>query len=253
AHPSRGRHVRRVRHADLVGRRRGLHRARLGTPGPAALFARLCEPARLHRARRVQRRNGTARRAPRARPVSDEPVPRLRDPAGGHWAQDADRLKSRLDFSPREIAPMIQPHGSTELKPLFVADAARRQSLIKEAEMLPSLLLNSAAAANAVMLGAGYFNPLPGYMNLADMLSVAEHMRTAAGLFWPVPIVNLTGDTAAIRGQARIALRDPNLPGNPVLAVQQVDAIEEVGEAQLKQVAEKIFRTLDPKHPGVAT
>ncbi len=148
---------------------------------------------------------------------------------------------------------MITPHGSATLNPLYVADPAARAALAKEAESLPALLLNSAAAANAVMLGAGYFNPLPGYMNLADMLSVAEHMRTAAGLFWPVPIVNLTGDTAAIRGQARIALRDPNLPGNPVLAVQQVDAIEEVGEAQLKQVAEKIFRTLDPKHPGVAT
>src|SRR5581483_913150 len=252
AHPSRGRHVRRVRHADLVGRRRGLHRARLGTPGPAALFARLCEPARLHRARRVQRRNGTARRAPRARPVSDEPVPRLRDPAGGHWAQDADRLKSRLDFSPREIATMIQLHDSTELKPLFVADAARRQSLIKEAEMLPSLLLNSAAAANAVMLGAGYFNPLPGYMNLADALSVADHLKTTSGLFWPVPIVNLTKETG-IKAGSRIALRDPNVDGNPVLAIMDVKAVETVSDDQIKHMAQKIFGTLDAKHPGVAT
>src|SRR5947208_33667 len=52
---------------------------------------------------------------------------------------------------------MIQPHGSAELKPLYVYDNARRQALAKEAETLPSLLLNSAAAANAVMLGAGYF------------------------------------------------------------------------------------------------
>ncbi|HTT08728.1 MAG TPA: sulfate adenylyltransferase [Gammaproteobacteria bacterium] len=148
---------------------------------------------------------------------------------------------------------MITPHGSATLNPLFVADPAARTALTREAEGLPSLLLNSAAAANAVMLGAGYFNPLTGYMNLADMLSVARHMRTTAGLFWPVPIVNLTGDIAAIRGKARIALRDPNMPGNPVLAVQKVDAIEEVSEAQMKQVAENVFRTLDPKHPGVAT
>lgn len=148
---------------------------------------------------------------------------------------------------------MITPHGSANLNPLFVADAAVRSALAKEAESLPSLLLNSAAAANAVMLGAGYFNPLAGYMNLADMLGVAESMRTKSGLFWPVPIVNLTGDVAAIRGQSRIALRDPNLPGNPVLAVQDVAAIEKVSEAQLQQVAKKVFRTLDPKHPGVGT
>ena len=63
---------------------------------------------------------------------------------------------------------MIKPHGSDELNPLFVYDSAEREALQAEAETLPSLLLNSAAAANAVMLGGGYFNPLTGYMNLAD-------------------------------------------------------------------------------------
>ena len=74
---------------------------------------------------------------------------------------------------------MIKPHGSDELNPLFVYDTARRHALIAEAETLPSLLLNSAAAANAVMLGGGYFNPLTGYMNLADALSVAQKSTTA--------------------------------------------------------------------------
>jgi sulfate adenylyltransferase len=147
---------------------------------------------------------------------------------------------------------MIQPHGSTELKPLFVADAKRRAALQQEAEKLPSLKLNSAAAANAVMLGAGYFNPLTGYMNLADALSVADKLHTTAGLFWPVPIVNLTKDTWVKPG-ARIALRDPNVDGNPVLAIMDVKAVETVSDAQIKQMAEKIFRTLDPAHPGVAT
>ncbi|SFF24389.1 sulfate adenylyltransferase [Fontimonas thermophila] len=146
---------------------------------------------------------------------------------------------------------MIQPHGSTELKPLFVEDEARRRALSAEAETLPSLLLNSAAAANAVMLGAGYFNPLTGYMNLADALSVAEHMHTTAGLFWPVPIVNLTRD-ASIKAGMRIALRDPNVDGHPVLAVMDVAAVEKVSDEQIRFMTEKIFGTLDPQHPGVA-
>ena len=146
---------------------------------------------------------------------------------------------------------MIQPHGSTELKPLFVYDTARHAALLKEAEGLPSLLLNSAAAANAVMLGAGYFNPLPGYMDLADALSVAEHLKTASGLFWPVPIVNLTQEAGIKPG--RIALRDPNVPGNPVLAVMDVKKVESVSAGQIELMAKNIFGTLDPKHPGVAT
>ena len=147
---------------------------------------------------------------------------------------------------------MIKPHGSDELQPLYIADDARREALLKEAEQLPSLLLNSAAAANAVMLGAGYFNPLNGYMNLADSLSVAEKLQTVDGLFWPVPIVNLT-EATDIQPGTRIALRDPNTEGNPVLAVMEVDAVESVSDAQIDFIAEKVFRTLDPSHPGVAT
>lgn len=148
---------------------------------------------------------------------------------------------------------MIKPHGSDQLKPLFVYDTAKHEALLKEAETLPSLLLNSAAAANAVMLGAGYFNPLPGYMNLADALSVAKDLKTANGLFWPVPIINLAKDVSGIKGAKRIALRDPNVEGNPVLAVMDIEAIETVSQEQIEFMAKEIFGNLDPKHPGVAT
>ena len=147
---------------------------------------------------------------------------------------------------------MIKPHGSDQLNPLFVYDSAKRHTLLEEAETLPSLLLNSAAAANAVMLGGGYFNPLTGYMDLADSLSVAEKMHTQSGLFFPVPIVNMTSDPSVQAGD-RIALRDPNVEGHPVLAVMDVAAVESVSDKQIDFMAEKVFRTLDPKHPGVAT
>ena len=147
---------------------------------------------------------------------------------------------------------MIKPHGSDALNPLFVYDTEQRHALIAEAEGLPSILLNSAAAANAVMLGGGYFNPLTGYMNLADALSVAENMHTTSGLFFPVPVLNLT-DEAGLEAGSRIALRDPNVEGNPVLAIMDVDAVEAVSDEQIDFMAEKIFRTLDSNHPGVAT
>lgn len=147
----------------------------------------------------------------------------------------------------------IEPHGAPALRPLYVSDAGRRAALLREAESLPSLLLNSAAAANAVMLGGGYFTPLAGYMNLADALSVADKLQTTDGLFWPVPIVNITHDAAKIRGAGRIALRDPNVEGHPVLAIMDVRALEPVSRAQLEHMAQQVFGTLDPKHPGVAT
>jgi sulfate adenylyltransferase len=148
---------------------------------------------------------------------------------------------------------LIKPHGSDTLNPLLVTDEQQRLQLLEEAQALPSIVLNSAAAANAVMLGAGYFNPLTGYMNLADSLSVADNFHTGDGLFWPVPVVNLVEDISAIAGATRIALRDPNTEGNPVMAIMDLAAIETVTDTQINMMAEQIFATLDPEHPGVAT
>ena len=150
------------------------------------------------------------------------------------------------------MVALVKPHGADALKPLYVADEDARVALQQEAESLPSVVISSAAAANAVMMGAGYFTPLTGYMNKADMLSVAENLTTANGLFWPVPIVNMLQDVSAIAGAKRIALRDPNVDGQPVIAVMDVAAIEEASDAELEAVAEQVFATNDKQHPGVA-
>ncbi len=147
---------------------------------------------------------------------------------------------------------MIKPHGSDQLNPLYVEDDAKRAELLKEAEGLPSIVISSAAAGNAVMMACGYFNPLTGFMGLADAMSVAEGMKTTAGLFWPTPVVNLVSDTSAIAGAKRIALRDPNVDGNPILAIQDVEAIEEVSAEQMKTMTQQVFATQDTNHPGVA-
>ncbi|MEW5248092.1 sulfate adenylyltransferase [Microbulbifer sp. 2201CG32-9] len=147
---------------------------------------------------------------------------------------------------------LVRPHGSAELQPRFVYDSERHHQLAHEAESLPSIVVSSAAAANAVMLGAGYFNPLHGYMNLTDALSVAETLRTENGLFWPVPVLNIVRDASAIAGAGRIALRDPRVEGHPVLAVMEVQGIESISERQMDDMVAQVFGTRDEGHPGVA-
>ena len=148
---------------------------------------------------------------------------------------------------------MIKPHGSDQLNPLYVEDTEQRAALQKEAESLPKIIVNSATAANAVMLGAGYFTPLTGFMTKADALSVADNMHTADGLFWPTPVLNLCEDVSAIKGNERIALLDPNVDGNPVIAIQTVTSIEELTDNELNFITEKVYGTIDKEHPGVAT
>lgn len=147
---------------------------------------------------------------------------------------------------------MIKPIGSDELMPLFVYDVDEHDALNKEAENLPSIMISSAAAGNAVMMGGGYFTPLTGYMNVADAMSVAETMKTTSGQFFPVPVLNLVENADGIEVGARIALRDPNVEGNPVIAIQTVEAIETVTDEQMATMTSKVYRTDDTKHPGVA-
>ncbi len=149
------------------------------------------------------------------------------------------------------MTKLIAPHGSETLNPLFVYDARENDRLQHEARSLASIVVSSAAAANAVMMGAGYFNPLTGYMNKADALSTAEKMHTKSGLFWPVPIMNLVHDAGGIKAGQRIALKDPNVEGKPILAVMDVTAVETLSDADLALIIDKVFGTSDPKHPGV--
>ncbi|GAA6137241.1 sulfate adenylyltransferase [Arenicella sp. 4NH20-0111] len=146
---------------------------------------------------------------------------------------------------------MIKPHGAEALNPLYVADELSRTALIKESKGLANVTVSSATAANAVMLGGGYFTPLKGYMNKADALQVADNMHTEAGVFFPVPVLNLLKQVDFKAGD-RVALLDPNVEGNPVVAIQKVEAIEQFSKDDLNNIAQTVFGTLDPKHPGVA-
>ncbi|MBT2971396.1 MAG: sulfate adenylyltransferase [Candidatus Thiodiazotropha sp. (ex Ctena orbiculata)] len=147
---------------------------------------------------------------------------------------------------------MINPVGSSELQPLFVYDPDTHHKLSHEAESLPSVVISSQAAGNAVMMGAGYFNPLTGFMTVADAMGAAEKMTLTDGSFFPVPVLCLLKSTDEIGDAKRIALRDPNVEGNPVLAIMDIEKIEEVSDEQMAKMTDKVYRTSDSEHPGVA-
>lgn len=146
---------------------------------------------------------------------------------------------------------LIKPHGADALTPRIVSDQ-RKLALEGEALSLPSITVSSAAAANAVMLGAGYFTPLAGYMNRDDAMSVARELKTTQGFFWPVPVLNMVAEFDGKVGD-RIALRDPNIDGNPVLAVMDITGIDSLSDDDMSLMTREIFGTQDPAHPGVAT
>lgn len=146
---------------------------------------------------------------------------------------------------------MIKPHGADQLKPLYIQDVQQRKRLIDEASQLRQVKVSSATAANAVMLGSGYFTPLNGFMTKADVLLIAEKMQTTDGVFFPTPVANILPSVDGIELGSKIALLDPNVDGNPVIAIQTVEGIDELTEKELIEICQKVYGTNDSRHPGV--
>jgi sulfate adenylyltransferase len=142
---------------------------------------------------------------------------------------------------------LVPPHGGGALEPLLVEEPRRAREL-ERAKSLPRLKVSSREKGDLVMLGIGGFTPLAGFMGRADWQGVCDRMRTADGVFWPIPIT-LSTDAATAAGFAEgsdIALADPD--DGALLAVMTVTekyAIDKAHECQ------SVFRTNDPAHPGV--
>jgi sulfate adenylyltransferase len=148
---------------------------------------------------------------------------------------------------------MIKPHGSEELMPKIVNTDEEKAALLESAKTMKKIKISSAAAANLVMLGAGYFTPLGGFMDKKDVLSVANEMKLSNGLFWPTPVVNLTSQKIDFKEGEQIALIDPNVDGDQIIAIQTVNKIEKLDTDDIDNIIEKVFGTNDKEHPGVNT
>jgi sulfate adenylyltransferase len=139
------------------------------------------------------------------------------------------------------------PHGGGPLAPRLLEEPARSAELARAAS-LPRLTVSSREKGDLVMLGIGGFTPLEGFMGRDDWKGVCDEMRTAQGLFWPIPItLSSTGVFAdALAPGAEIALGDPD--GGPILATMRVEEKYRIDKAH---ECASVFRTTDPAHPGV--
>jgi sulfate adenylyltransferase len=148
---------------------------------------------------------------------------------------------------------VINPYGSESLNLLLEHEKTLCEQAINDYADLPRIILNSAAAANLVMLGAGYFNPLSGFMNKADALSICENYCMTDGLFWPIPIINMLNVKPTFSAGSKICLQDPNVDGNPVMATMNVDVVEELSDDEINFMIKSIYGTTNSNHPGVVT
>jgi len=145
------------------------------------------------------------------------------------------------------MASLVAPHGGRGLRPLLV-EGERAAEARRRAQTLPQLRVSSREKGDLVMLGIGGFTPLEGFMTHADWRGVCDEMRTAEGLFWPIPItLSASAEfAAAVKPGAEIALLDPDDAG--VLALLKLTEKYTIDKSQ---ECRSVFHTTELEHPGV--
>ena len=145
------------------------------------------------------------------------------------------------------MSKLIKPYGSDELLTPFNEIGVN----LADVEQIPKFLLNDSAIANVVMLGSGYFNPLQGFMNKTEALSVCDELRTLNGLFWPIPVLNITREMPDFKIGEKVALLDSSQDHNPCIAIMNISDVEFLSDQDLNYFCIRIFGTNDCNHPGV--
>ncbi|MCH2560375.1 MAG: sulfate adenylyltransferase [Pseudomonadota bacterium] len=145
------------------------------------------------------------------------------------------------------MSKLIKPYGSNELLTPFKEIGVN----LADVEQMPKFLLNDSAIANVVMLGSGYFNPLQGFMNKTEAISVCDELRTLNGLFWPIPVLNITREMPDFKIGEKVALLDSSQDHNPCIAIMNISDVEFLSDQDLNYFCMRIFGTNDCNHPGV--
>jgi sulfate adenylyltransferase len=142
----------------------------------------------------------------------------------------------------------VPPHGSETLKPLLLLGPEHAEER-KRAEKLKQIPLDSRAVSDLLMLAMGAYTPLAGFMGYDDWRGACVDMKLASSTFWPIPITLPVdkGLADSIRIGEEVTLVDA--VGGEILAVMKVSEKYSI-DKQLE--AEHVYRTADPKHPGVA-
>ena len=143
---------------------------------------------------------------------------------------------------------LVPPHHSEQLKPLLLPEVERAEERAR-AGKLKKIPLDLRAVSDVFMLAMGAYTPLSGFMGHDDWRGSCLDMKLVNGVFWPIPITLPVdkGLAGGIHAEEDVTLVDAE--SGEVLAIIEVREKYSI-DKQLE--AEHVYRTTDPKHPGVA-
>jgi sulfate adenylyltransferase len=140
----------------------------------------------------------------------------------------------------------IAPHGGELVNRILSGDAL--QAAQQEAKNLPHIKVDSYIAFDIDGIGKGIFSPLTGFMNEEQTRSVLDKMLLQPGVAWTIPILLHASQEDADRLEAgqKVAIEDETGEVVAILHLSEKFSLDQ------KELAEKVYRTTDEAHPGVA-
>ena len=139
---------------------------------------------------------------------------------------------------------LITPYGGS-LVDLTTSDE-QLDSLVAYAKELAAIQLSDRALCDLEMLATGAFSPLDRFMGSEDYSRVVSEMRLNNGQLFPIPVTLPVSDEVKLTLDSEVSLVNSR---NEIVALMMV---EEIYEWNLEEAAQKVFGTVDVRHPLVA-
>lgn len=139
---------------------------------------------------------------------------------------------------------LISPYGGRLVDLMAPPEAAAELKAF--ANRIPSIQISERSVCDLELLATGAFSPLDRFMGRTDYERVLGEMRLANGNLFPIPVTLPVEAGPGIALDRDVALRNAK---NELLALL---TIEEIYPWDQDEVAQKVFGSLDLRHPLVA-
>ncbi len=139
---------------------------------------------------------------------------------------------------------LSKPHGGRLIDRVLVGKMKNKAK--ETAKELAKIHIDKETSIELGNIGKGVLSPLEGFMVREDYLNVLERKRLTKGLPWTIPILLDVSkeDVKDLKEGDDIAL----IYNEEIIALMH---IEDIYKFDKKEIAEKVFGTTDPLHPGV--
>ena len=141
-------------------------------------------------------------------------------------------------------------HGGTLVDRML--RGSLREAALERAQSMPKVFLTPMAVSDLELIAVGAFSPLTGFMTSDVYRTVLDDMRLPSGLAWTIPVAlpvaKEKADTFKEGQEMALVERTPDGKEN----IMGLLELAEKYEYDKEKEAEKVYRTTDDAHPGVA-